>query len=51
MTQVAEVTSNVASVLEMDGRGDGVICHKDGGYIQTMKTDDETMMKTQGALF
>ena len=36
VVQVADVTSNLASVVEMADRGSWVIFIKEGGYIQTM---------------
>ena len=37
VAQVADVTKNLASVMEMVDRGNWVMFHKTGGYIQTMK--------------
>ena len=46
VAQVADVTKNLASVMEMVDRGNLVIFHKEGGYIQTMKKEDELKMRT-----
>ena len=46
VAQVADVTKNLASVMEMVDRGNWVIFHKEGGYIQTMKIEQEVKMKT-----
>ena len=46
VAQVADVTKNLASVMEMVDRGNWVIFHKEGGYIQTMKKEEELKMKT-----
>ena len=46
IAQVADVTKNLASVMEMVDRGNWVIFHKDGGYIQTVKKDEDLKMRT-----
>ena len=46
VAQVADVTKNLASVMEMVDRGNWVIFNKEGGYIQTMKKEDEVKMGT-----
>jgi len=46
VAQVAGVTKNLASVMEMVDRGNWVIFHKEGGYIQTMKKEEELKLKT-----
>ena len=46
VAHVADVTKNLASVMEMADRGNWVMFHKDGEYIQTMKPEEETKMKT-----
>jgi hypothetical protein len=46
VAQVADVTKNLASVMEMVDRGNWVIFHKEGGYIQTMKKEEELKMRT-----
>ena len=46
VAQVADVTKNLASVMEMVDRGNWVIFHKQGGFIQTMKKEDELKMRT-----
>ena len=46
VAQVADVTKNLASVMEMVDRGNWVIFHKEGGYIQTMKKDEELKVRT-----
>ena len=46
VAQVADVTKNLASVMEMVDRGNWVIFHKEEGYIQTMKEEEEVKMKT-----
>ena len=46
VAQVADVTKNFASVMEMVDRGNWLIFHKEGGYIQTMNGEEEVKMKT-----
>ena len=46
VAQVADVTKNLASVMEMVDRGNWAIFNKGGGYIQTMKKEDEVKMGT-----
>ena len=46
VAQVADVTKNLASVMEMVDRGNWVMFHREGGYIQTMKPEEEVKMKT-----
>ena len=46
VAQVADVTKNLASVMEMVDRGGWVIFHKEGGYIQTTKKDEELNVRT-----
>ena len=43
---MANVTKNLASVMEMVDRKHRIALHKEGGYIQTMKPEEELKMKT-----
>ena len=46
MAQVADVTKNLASVMQMVDRGNWILFHKEGGYIQTMKKEEELETRT-----
>ena len=46
VAQVADVTKNLASVMEMVDRGNWVMFNKQGGFIQTMKKEDELKVRT-----
>ena len=46
VAQVADVTKNLASVMEMVDRGNWATCHEEGGSIQTMKKDEELKVRT-----
>ena len=41
VAQVAVVTKKLASVMEMIDIGNWVVLHKEGGYIQPLKPDEE----------
>ena len=43
---VADFTNKLASVMEVVDRGNCVIFNKQGGYIQTMKEEDELNLST-----